>query len=295
MFYCSSRFGSGPVLMLVLMALAMSAPAVALEVTPTDENVTLEIGDSLFVTRDGLSPDRLYRAVVTDEAGFAVADMEIKPDVPDPVLLWSATGVVGCDPQAEPSPAEYRFARMEEAEDALKSRTFDLTLLDDATQTSIARISLRLAARETDLFFFTDEDGCPRYRYGQEEPVFISGLRVVQSSVWMFLLEAGDVPPQVGDPLDDVRGVPTKIQPSSSYFTELVTGSLILGAIYVGAILPDGGDPEPPDVLNPTGIAVDPTWFLCPPAEAHGAMTRRARPVQGQVPFSPPAGEMPRE
>ena len=263
MFFCSSRSGSCRVLMLVLMALAVSAPAAALEVSLTDKNVTLEIGDSLFVTRDGLSPDRLYRAVVTDEAGFAIVDMTFKPDVPDPVLVWSVTGVVGCDADAEPSPAEYRFERMEEAEDTLKSRTFGLTLLDEATQATIAKTSLLLTARDNDLFYFSDQDGCPRYRYGGEEPVFLSGSRVVHSSMWMFLLEAGEEPLQVGDPLVDVRGVPSKIQPASSYFTELVTSNLTLGAIYVGAILSDDGDPEPPDALNPTGIAIDPTWLPC--------------------------------
>ncbi|MCP5111799.1 MAG: hypothetical protein GY953_13295, partial [bacterium] len=71
---------SGSILVLILTLATAVTPAAALEVSLTDEDVTLTIGDILFVTRDGLAPDRLYRAVVADEAGIAVANVEVKPD-----------------------------------------------------------------------------------------------------------------------------------------------------------------------------------------------------------------------
>ncbi len=265
MFYCSSRIGSCPVLMLVLTALAIAAPAVALEVTPVTQDVELTIGDSLFVTRDGLAPDRLYRAILTDEAGFVIVDEAIKPDVgPDPVAVWSSTGVVGCDPKADPSPGEYRFTFMEEAEDALKNRFLQLAVLDDATQSSLARITLQLKVREVNQFFFSDQTGCPRCQYAQGEPVYITGSRVVHDLMWMFLVEAAEERPALGDPLDDFSGEPRRFQPSSSHFTELVTDVLPVGPLYLGALVPDDGSDEPPDVLTPTGYLIDPTWFPCP-------------------------------
>ncbi len=262
MFPCSSRFGSCSVLMLFSIALAISAPAAALEVAPVNQDVTLTIGDDLFVTRDGLAPDRLYRAVVTDEPGFVVADVAIKPD-PDGALgsapVWIRTGVVGCDKGVEPAPGEYRFARFEEAEDNLKDRIFDLTVLDDATQASVARITLRLVAAEKNLFFFSDPDGCPRIRYRADEPVFLTGSRVVLDRFWMFLIEAGEKPLEVGDPLDDVRGGAQEILPMSSYFTEQVLAALTAGQVLQGALEPGAAEPN---AHLPDGIVLDPT--SCP-------------------------------
>ncbi len=269
MFSRTSHSGSILVLILALVVAAVT-PAAALEVSLVTKDVTLTIGDILFVTRDGLAPDRLYRAVVADEAGIAVANVEVKPD-PDgilgPVPVWIGTGVVGCDHGADPAPGEYRFARFEEAEDTLKGRTFDLTLLDDATQASVARIPLRLVAAEQNLLFFSDAEGCPRSLYSPEEPVFMTGIRAVFDMSWLFVIEAGEEPLEVGDPLDDVREAPQEIRPGSSYFTEQVAGALVAGKVYDGALEPGEAVPNMhlPEgmVLGPKLCRFNPELELC--------------------------------
>lgn len=262
MSFFSSRLGS--ILFLILtLTVATATPADALEVSVGDREVTLTVGDSLFVTRDGLMPDRLYRAVVTDEVDFVVADVLIKAAADlGPALVWPGAGVVGCDLGSNPDPRAYRFARIEEAEGALKDRTFQLIVLDEETQTSLARIALHLDAAEENLLYLSDALGCPRCLFGRDEPVYLSGQRVTLPAFWLSLVKTDGQPPEVGDLLDDVRGGPQEIKPTSSYFTERVIGGLEVGTIYAGAIHSVEDVPTPPGVLTVTGIVLAPAWRL---------------------------------
>ncbi len=258
-------FDARSIFILCLMLVASFAPAAALEVTATTKDATLTIGDDVVLSWEGLAPDTLYRVTVTDEVGQVVVERELKSDpsgVLEPAYVWIGTGIVGCDGVTQPSPDEYLNARVEEAEAMLKGRTFELALADAESQTSIARIPMLMSAAADNLFWFSDDQGCPRCRFDPGEAVHLTGMQVLFNSFWMFLVEEFEQPPEIGDPLYDVRGGPQEISVHSSYLIEQVASGLPNPDDYQGVVrgLDDGTRTDPDPFWTDIDEIVDPSF-----------------------------------
>ncbi|MCP3977584.1 MAG: hypothetical protein GY720_24125 [bacterium] len=254
-------FDARPMFILAMTVLAALTPAAALEVGRGVESAEIAVGDDLILSWDGLVPDTMYTAAVVDEYDQVVAEALRKSSsdgVLEPFYVWIGTGIVGCDGDPDPASDEYLFAYPDEAEAVLKGRTFQVALAELETRTSVARFTISMLPKEKNLFYFSDEDGCPRCEYEYGEPVYLSGSLVVLDSFWLFLVEEL-VRPTVGDPLVDVLGGPIELWPPGSAFVAQVTEELPLCQDHVGVVRPMAGN-QPDPYLDAGDIIVDPSF-----------------------------------
>ncbi|NJL29282.1 MAG: hypothetical protein HC897_16060 [Thermoanaerobaculia bacterium] len=165
------------------------------------------IGDDLWVGLQGAAPGRVYSLELRDESGWVVASVQVDTDRFGsvlPTLLWSHSGVVGCDPGANPDPSSYRFDDFDQAEAFLGGRVFSLFALD-STRSDVAKMSLPLDVRTTPMIYVGDASGCPRWTFaiGDDVHALVKTSPQAQSArIWIVPLQADWM---VGDPLVDLR------------------------------------------------------------------------------------------
>ncbi|MCG8457815.1 MAG: hypothetical protein MI919_16185 [Holophagales bacterium] len=149
----------------------------AVILAPSDELgpiESLEIGRSLFVRATGLGAGEAVSFVLLDEAGWQVAEAVAITDgsgQTEEVRVWVHTGLVGCDCGSEVG--SYRYARVEDAIQALEGRTFSLALVD-GDGAELAALPLDLVAPARPLAFPADETGCPRFFLRSWEDLFLA-------------------------------------------------------------------------------------------------------------------------
>ena len=203
----SHRFNSNGSLLILILALCLgagglAAPAPAAEIIFVDDtHFTLDIGDDLYISLGPALDGKPHRIVLEDDVGFVVAESwVVEPE--SKVLLWQSTGVIGCDGGAVPAADSYLYARIEDAEAALKGRTFYLTAFD-AKGFEEAEMKFTVEVTRDGYAFFSDASGCPRCEFAYSEPIYFARYGSFQEPWWLFLV---DSPPPVGDPITELRG-----------------------------------------------------------------------------------------
>lgn len=170
----------------------------------------LVIGDDLFLGLSGATPGAAYLLVLADEADEVVASATVIADAAGsvaPTLVWMRSGVVGCDPEADPDPLAYRFASFEQAEQILADREFHAAAVESSSSLEAVSSELDLVVDADDpRFFLADGSGCPRWSMSEEESVYLGAVHHDPDAmplVRLFLV--APMPWTVGSPLNDLR------------------------------------------------------------------------------------------
>ncbi|MEM7587503.1 MAG: hypothetical protein AAF560_29210 [Acidobacteriota bacterium] len=165
----------------------------------------LEIGRSLFVRSGELTQPHYVVVLLIDEDEIdRIASTAIDPAAGHQrLLLWGATGIVGCDCGSEAGP--YAFARFEHAVEALAGRVVRVELQDAAGEV-IAAKSVPLVEPQRPIAHTADASGCPRFRFadGEELYLFVRGGRPGEEVSTRLVLGGTESAEDV--PLQDVRG-----------------------------------------------------------------------------------------
>ncbi len=249
-----------PLVIVLLWTLVAVGPVMAGQAA-FDLDPTLQIGHDLKIAVVGASAHKTYTVSLLDEYGDPVASQEVTTDANgavDGFTLWQSTGVVGCDDGTYTQAADYLFDTYESAQAFLAGRTFDLELRSLGGGLK-ASATVDLVGRTDPLFFFSDASACPREKFFEDEPVYVSGRQVPPGErVSFFMIEAPGIW-LVGMELEDVRALyassPQNLFQSweTTSFTELVTPACELPAGPYGGVIRLGED------LVPTLGSQDPT------------------------------------
>lgn len=159
----------------------------------------LTVGDTLAVSLHGAAALTVHQIVLSDETGAEVAAATAFTDSlgdSAAVPLWSYSGVVGCDEDADPDPDAYRFSTYPAAETALGGRTFLVEARTPGqTGLPVATRSLALVARAGQTrFYHADATGCPRYRLRPEEDVYLAAIHLPLGSPTTYFIDGIGVP-----------------------------------------------------------------------------------------------------
>jgi hypothetical protein len=193
---------------------AQDPPALAVVDANLQPISKLTVGDTLFVGVNGLQPDTSYQVRLSDEKGVLVSYYQLTASLEgniEPAALWYHTGVDGCAHPERKRSSLYSFWNFQQAEEALKNRTFTLALFDGKDQ-SLARQDLPLVIGTTPRVYFSDATGCLMN-------AFQAGTGMVKDDVYLTIenldpskkheLQAFVVPNRygwnLGMPLDDAR------------------------------------------------------------------------------------------
>ena len=182
--------------------------------------VAVPIGAELEVIWPDAPKNTALTISVRDEEGFLVAERTIlvgEDPWTEPQLLWSMTGVWGCDELAALEEANYRFIDFDAAFNALIGRLFNVNV---EGYTGSRRI--RFVEPLEPIYYFSDVYGCPRGDFAYTEEMYLSGWTVganyLPTELLLFLGNPGI------ESLSDVRREPQAIfvPPYSQKFTERV-------------------------------------------------------------------------
>ncbi|MEM9596664.1 MAG: hypothetical protein AAGD06_20515 [Acidobacteriota bacterium] len=142
---------------------------------------TLTIGDSVIVSLEGAPAFEPLTTHLLDEFGTTVASVPMTTDSFGDAaadLLWSRSGVVGCDPGANVDISQYRFARYEDAESILDGRTFSVvTTKGDGTVVSTESLPMHTDST-VPRYFFSDGTACPRSQLYSNDILYFHGRNV---------------------------------------------------------------------------------------------------------------------
>ncbi len=248
----------GPLLVILSLTLALpTAPATAavLDLTaPKSLGMQeLEIGDDLWVQAYGLAPAQALDLVLADDNGNPLRRIELstgRDGSLGPVLLWFRTGVVGCDPCRTPGeipPLE--FSSFPEAETSLLGRTFSVRLEQPAQARSLPSpglltVELNLVQPRDTRFFFSDQNGCPRYRFGLQEDVYLGSFGLNPNPIRVFLVGARPSWTRSGSLFHEIRGFSTGVVlwPRASSPRLLAWGGTLPAGAYAGVLRDNVGD-----------------------------------------------------
>lgn len=225
----------------------------------------LEVGDSLSIALDGLSPDGGVEVFLHDDLGrewsyarlFADAQGRIAP-----TLLWYQSGVIGETSRNitfEPEPA---FRTFEEAEAFFEQHALRLSVRD-LRGAELRAETLRLQPRRTPFLYPSDEQGILRNALDQSsEDLFVTGRNFPPgATVHLHAVDNQHVW-NIGDPLLDRTGTGRRpdvetiqLAPGQTAFTARVWRheNARVGAYDLVARIGDElGDPvlRPDDVLS---------------------------------------------
>lgn len=170
---------------------------------------SLFVGGHLAAGITGGEPEEEYRFELrnADNVLIAAAETEanLAGNVPA-VLLWTHTGVVGCNLGAVVDPTLYRFASFGDAEDALAGTSLQLLALDSADLV-VATRTVSVVAAPQEVPYFSDAAGCFRSHYPSDEDVYVSFFHparaVASRAIYLVSQPAGPIP--IGDPIADAR------------------------------------------------------------------------------------------
>ncbi len=189
----------------VLMAATRAAEAEPPPVTFELEDETgviseLEVGRSLFLRAGELS-DRLDIVVTLVDENETDVLLAARLDASgrhEAILLWGATGIVGCDCGSKVG--SHAYARFEHALEELVGRSL-LVELRHASGEVVAEQSVDLVEPLRPIAYTADASGCPRFTFGDSEDlyVFVRGGELGEE-VWSRLFLDGTTLPK------DVRG-----------------------------------------------------------------------------------------
>jgi len=212
------RFSSGLLVAAsAATAAAQSGPAPTIELvgqhgTPIS---TYEVGDTLAITVDGVTPRAAYDVRLVDdlgaEQGFARATANLAGQI-EPEVLWWESGVTGPDPDGR-GHGGWGFADWAAAESYLAGRTLTIEvrhadpLHPGAGPMAASRVVPLVATRQTPHFWFSDAGG--RYRTSFEanaEGIWVSGDHLPAGATVDLYVVADRTEWEVGDPIVDVTG-----------------------------------------------------------------------------------------
>ena len=132
----------------------------------------LEAGHSLYVSGHGFPSQDLLEITLYDEAGTAISTGVAETDtggVLSRFHLWRATGIVGCDCHA--GKGQFKFARFEDAMATLAGRTFTVEVQSQTGGVLVK--SLPMAGPTKKVGFPADLGGCPRFRFADDEDIYL--------------------------------------------------------------------------------------------------------------------------
>ncbi len=232
---------------LLFLGAAGAAPAAELRLgNGSAATATLALGDDLWVGLAGASPGPLTDSCSPARPAKKLPGARPPPTTPAGVadlLLWAATGVVGCGVRRRPQP--YVFASLAAAAAALDGQELRIEVLGaDGVLAGEAVLPVAAAA---ELVYFSDADGCPRSCYQPREQAWLGFVNADRARPdRIFYLVAG--PP--GEEPEDLRGAPEPLKlPEADAdwllpidLAEIGEGGPFGG--YLGFVLPPAGGPR---------------------------------------------------
>ncbi|MEO1083829.1 MAG: hypothetical protein AAFY88_06270, partial [Acidobacteriota bacterium] len=218
------------------------------EIVPSDGSRTiqqLEIGNDLYVTLEGVQPNRDYRLMLVDEAHAKVVEEVRQSDAagrvsPGEIPLWQRTGIVGCDLESPADPSSFLYRDLGQADAMLGGRGWTIEARELGTDQLVTSFPLTLTTHRTRaIFFFTDATGCPRNQITDRDSLFLyaEGVRPDVRDAQVVLI-GGGFPPSVGDPLTDARSTGPQgidLEPGQGTFFELLWSKPAVGR-YGGVV-----------------------------------------------------------
>lgn len=133
------------------------------------------IGDSLLVGARGLAPGAAADLRLRDPSGVTVAELQLRADGKGEIpldLLWTRTGVVGCDCKERVQLAPGTFTTFEDAERALTGTKWTVELLSGTTVLALKALVLE-PTRDFQVYV-SDATGCPRERLAPDEDIYLT-------------------------------------------------------------------------------------------------------------------------
>lgn len=213
----------------------------------------LPVGDDLYVSVSETAPFTVMKIFLLDGKDNTVASLSKTSDAEgtvDSSLLWSRTGVVGCDSSSDINVLEFRFRDFEQADTLLRHRDFRVVVVqpDDSV---LAEERTTVVENVGPKYFFSDQAGCPRKVYEHDEDVYFSALRSNPGllNTAIYLVDGSD-PLSADGVINEVRPeYKTSPQVLSSFFghgdwtTPLWSGSETRAGGYGAIIGFVGGEP----------------------------------------------------
>ena len=204
----------------------------------------LLIGDDLFVTLSEAAPATTYEVQLLAPDGLQIAAEQVTTDaagVSPPLLLWSRTGVIGCQLCLAADPSIYLFETHGDAAQVLAGQTLTIDVLGP-NRNSVASAALTVNGLARELVYFSNAAGCPRQGFNAGEQVYLTFLHPDRSQPKrrIFLPQsAGSWP--VGQPVADVRGgfqlvtlPPAGLGAANKVVVPLAGGASLPGGVYDG-------------------------------------------------------------
>ena len=248
------RFG----LLSLLLALAFSLlalPAAAQTITVHRGTIVvndLYLGNDLRVSVSGALPFTSYTLGLYDETKNLVVARNVLSNGQGEIgttVLWSRSGVVGCDPNAVPDPLNYRFRTFEDVE-ALHGRTFTIALLTQNLALVTSRTVALTAYTGYPRFYYSDGAACPRFNLHNANQIYLAAIHLPIGAQQAYTHWASSVP--LGPtPWTDIRpnypnGMPILVPGTSAYLVTLAFANVQgdLGCFYgtvVSGASPTGG------------------------------------------------------
>jgi hypothetical protein len=196
------------------LALCAAVPAAAggpLEVVLSNGRLPvsqLPVGDDLWVGLSGADPGVTYDFRLSATDGTLITGTYAAADAAGnlaPTLLWSRTGVVGCDCELGADPAAYRFKDFQQAESFLSGRSAVLQVLSHSG-VQLAQVNLPLMVARREISYFSDADGCPRRIFKPGEKIYLGLLHPDRSKSGRRIYLAASKSWPLGAAIVDVRG-----------------------------------------------------------------------------------------
>lgn len=217
----------------------------------------LRLGDDLRVGIHGAAPGTVYQLRLVDGTNQLIASKTLTTDTSGavaPTLLWQHTGVVGCDPGAQPNPSAWLFERFEDAEER-SGETLALVLTKATSGGTAARLRLPVFADPaTPRFYLSDGAACPRFEHEEGAARWVSGVHLEpfagqERRLWILDADLG-----AGQPLRDLR--PGYVAGQAFVVPTAWQGAALVAVADLPAFFFFWASIEPPPV-EPPGTPID--------------------------------------